>query len=90
MTDVPNTSSGEPSKAKHVAERGTQAAGQAVSDVKGTAAEQAQRVASEANAMAGVPSIRPRADSTPVSLRSTSSRSVPWSNRPRSRSSGSR
>jgi hypothetical protein len=59
VTDLPTgvqtpgyTSADEPSKAKHVAKSGTQAAGEAVSDVKGTAAEQAQRVAAEAKTQA--------------------------------------
>ena len=51
MTDLPTgahapgtTSEDEPGKAKQVAERGRQAAGEAVSDVKDTATQQAQRV----------------------------------------------
>jgi len=43
---------GESSKAKQVAERGAQAAGHAATDVKDTAAEQAQRVGAEAKAQA--------------------------------------
>jgi hypothetical protein len=48
------------------------------------------RVPSVAYAMAGVPSIAPRAYRTPESSRGPSNRSVPLSNSARSRASGSR
>jgi hypothetical protein len=59
VTDLPtgvytsdSSPGGESSKAKQVAERGAQAAGHAATDVKDTAAQQAQRVGAEASAQA--------------------------------------
>ena len=59
MTDLPtgayspdNSPGGESSRTKQVAEQGAQAAGQAATDVKDTAVEQAQRVGAETKTQA--------------------------------------